>query len=323
MATTSRTLIVKAVGYKPRRTTPADWQPPRIEDEIRRVMAKGTTVGLRHIPDPAKTIANGSHCLFINSCKDLGAGNGVILTICSYTKGHVPESIAPDMSSAEAKIQAVELKASDGNASELVHTYRCLAYGQVLIVEAVSGGGGVGGLERLLRALVKACSPKEHGLIELSDIASSELHELIASRGGVVKMQARMVHEVGGKTSKFAAKLGDIRSSVKGTNSCVVCWEAKDDDTLDESEAIGLLGEYDSTAIDSVSLHFKLGGSVSDLSQYRERKPVSIQLTPEGRLAVTEVEAALKGYLEELRNPARKGPIKTDGTLKNVKKTGN
>lgn len=320
MRTTSRTLIVKAVGYKARKgKTPDGWQAPRVDDEIRKVMKSMTTVGARHIPRPEKT-KDGDHCLFINSFKDLGPNQGVLISVCAYTKGHVPESMAPDMSSPEASIKTVELTSPDGKPSELVYTYRCLAFGQILIVESVQGAGGVNGLERLLRSLVKACSPSHHGLIELSDLASSELHELIARRGGVVKMTARLVQEHAGKGSTFGSMLSAVKNRVGGSSACLVSWEAGDDDTLDESQAIDLLQEYDDSSLSSVALHFKDGGSISELGSYRERKPVSIQLTPEGRPAVTEIEAELKGYLRELRDPDTAGPIKTDGMLKPVKK---
>lgn len=320
MPTTSRTLIVKAVGYQALRNTPEGWAPPRIEDEIRKIMNQGSTVGKRHYPWPEKKIGDGTHCLFINSCSDQGEGKPVLFTVCSYTKGHVPESIQPDMDSAEAAIQAVELKADDGKPSELVLTYRCLAFGQVVIVESVAGGGGLGGLGKLLRALVKRYSAKGHGLLELSDIGSSDLRALIKSRGGVVKMQASLVHEVGGEPSKFAQMLGNMRQSVRGTNRCVVQWHANEGGALSEDEAIALVEEADSDYLDTVSLSFKKGGGVSDLERYRERKPVRIQLTPEGRPAVTEIETELKKYLTELRNPNNGSPIKTDGTLRAVKK---
>jgi hypothetical protein len=320
MNTTSRTLVVKAVGYKPARNTPKDWQPPRIEDEILKIMLSGQTVGQRHCPKPKGNggIKDGTHCLFINNHTTLK--HGVLFTVCAYTKGHVPEAIAPDMTSAQAAIQVVDLKADDGQPSELVLTYRCLAYGQILIVESVAGGGGVGGLAKMLRVLIKACSADGHGVLELSDIGSSDLHALINSRGGISKVTASLVHEVGGQTSRFARPLGDMKGQVQGTNRCMVSWMAGADETLDEDDALAVLEEADSEFLASVTLSFKEGGGVSDLTKYRERKPVKIQLTPDGRPAVTEIETAMKEYLVELRDPSKQGPIKTDGTLKTVKK---
>jgi len=83
-----------------------------------------------------------------------------------------------------------------------------------------------------------------------------------------------------------------------------------------------MLDEAEESALDSVSIEFNYGGGLSDLAEYREKKSVRIQVTPDGRPAITEIEAELRGYLKELRNPNRNGPIRDDGTLKNVKKLG-
>lgn len=321
MATTGRTIFVKAVGYKALRNTPKEWVVPRIEEEIKFIFEKTSKVKDRHYPPLDKNVEDGSRCVFINDFKELDSG-GFIITVCSYVKGHVPETFSPDMDGEKVDVSVMDLTDINGSPKEVVYTYRVLAFGQIMIVENCMGSGGVSGLQKLLRSLLKRLRPKGHPLIEFSDIASDNLRQLIESKGGVKSVTARIMHDVMGKASIFGRKLTDMRRSVGGANKCMVAWEADSSDEIDADNAIAILQEADENYLDSVSLTFNYGGGVSDLSEYREKKVVRIQLTPEGSIAVTEVEAELKGYLKELRKASSKGPIKSDGTLRNVRKLG-
>ncbi|GEM_PF-4141540 len=322
MGTTGRTLVVKAVGYQAVRATTEDWEPPRIEEELALIKAKAPKVRDRHYPSLAKTIFDGTRCAFINDFKDLGKGKGYIFTVCSYVKGHVPETFSPNMDDPKIDVTMMDLTDEDGDPKELAYTYRCLAFGQVIIVENVPGAGGISTLAKLLRSLLKTYRAKGHGLLELSDIASSDLRSLIDSKGGIRTVRARLVHDARGKGSPFARRLTDLRRTVGGANKCLVSWEADDNGEIDADSAINMLDEAEESALDSVSIEFNYGGGLSDLAEYREKKSVRIQVTPDGRPAITEIEAELRGYLKELRNPNRNGPIRDDGTLKNVKKLG-
>lgn len=319
-ADTSRTLVVKAVCYKTSRSTPENWIRPLIHDEIRNVMVKTQNIGMRHYPDPANKIEKGRFCYFINSWKDLG-DDGALFTVCSYQHGHVPESITPDLTSKEAEIKIIELKDEQGNAGELVHSYRCLALGEVIIIESVMGSGGAAGLGKLLGYLFRRYRDKSHPLVDFSDIASSNLRELIQRRGGVEKITARLATESKYQGTQYGGLLASLLHKIPGAQQCNVSWENKHG-TLDEDQAVALLEEADSESLAGATLHFRDGGSVNNLSEYRERKPVRIQLTPDGRPAVSEIEVALKTYMSELRDPGHNGPVKTDGTLRAVKLVG-
>lgn len=302
----------------------SDWIPPRIEDELRNIMVNSPKLGERHYPIklPDGEIPSGKQCLFINKAKDLGQDHGVIFEVCAYIKGHIPEAAMPDLESGEAVIKPAPIIDEEGNPKELVYTYRCIAFGQVLIVETLQGAGGIGYLQRLLRALVKKYRPKGHGAIKLQDLVSDDLRALIKSRGGVRSMRASMLHEVAADGSKYSEKLGDLHKAVKGTNRCVVEWVASDNGELDLDEALEAVDEVGDLGLDGVSIAFNDGGGFSELSQYKECKPVRIQLTPDGRPAVTEIELELRKYLLALRDPKNSGPVKTDGTLKKVTTLG-
>ncbi|KAA8739140.1 hypothetical protein FE275_19435 [Pseudomonas koreensis] len=317
MSYVSRTLIVKALGFRVNRNTPEEWVPQKIEETLKVISKNSPTIGGRHYPE-VHNIEKGSSCYFINRIKNSGV-NGCVFDVCAYIHGHVPESMSPDLSKSEADIKAVVLTGDDGRPGELVHTYRCIALGEIIIVESVKGGGGTAGLATLLTALMRRFVNPRHPAVEFSDIGSADLKRLIASQGGVSKVSAKLLQETSTRGSTFGHLLSSIRGKVPGANKCLVSWEAEDK-TLGADEAIKMLQESDDDSLSSVTLYFKNGGSISDLNKYRERKPVRIQLVDDGRPAVTEIEVELKKYLNDLRDPKKPGPIKSDGTLKAVKK---
>lgn len=330
MKTVTRTLVVKAVGYDfPVAAKDKEWEVPRVEDEIKKIMKNAPTLRGRHYPWIREDgiIKHGIQCLFINTFRDLGDNQGIIFEVCSYVKGHIPEAAQPDLESNQAIVKPAPIKDEEGNSKELVYTYRCLAFGQVVVIESVQGAGGIAYLQRLLRSLIKRYSHKGHGALKFIDVASSDLRALIKSRGGIKAMRASILHQVS-DGSKYSAKIGDLHRSIKGTNKCVVEWSASDKDSLDIDEALEVLSEVDDLGLNGVSISFNEGGKVADstgftdLSQYRECKPVKIQVMRDGRPAITEIESELVRYINSLRDPQNEGPINSDGTLKNVKPLG-
>lgn len=313
-----RTLLVKAVGYKVGHRK--EWTSPRIEDALREALSKAPTIAERHYP-PKDARASGIHCIFINEHKDL-KGGGLLFEICTYVHGHVPEGIEPDLSKKKAKVEAVNVRGGDGNPRELVHVYRCLAFGEILLVEFIKGGGGAGALSALLTELLRRHLERTHPALDLADIGSSDLRRLIQERGGVSSITARVVdtskHVEG---SRFAGLLSKAKGWVPGARKCAITWDNESGD-LDEDASVSLVEEADHEWLAGVTLKFKRGGSVSDLTKYRERKAVKVQADSFGRPAVSEIETALLEYLGELRDPKRSGPITSDGQLKGVKLIG-
>lgn len=315
----NRTLVAKAVGFKTRKTTPKDWEIPRIDDLIRGIFERSPFIGDRHHPAEAN-IVNGSNCVFFNKIKD-EKNNGVIFDVCVYTHGMVPESLVPNLQDDAANIVPVVIKDENGNPGELVSNYRCYALGRALLIELVKGSGGSEALAKFINRMLRKHIDKAYPRLELNDIGSSDIGELIRAHGGVQKVSARLAIGTGVDGSTYGQTLTAIRSKVPNAHSCLISWEA-DEKPLGTDEAIDILEEAEDQSLTSVTLHFKNGGSISDLSSYRERKTVRIQITPDGRPAVTEIEAELKKYMNQLRDPRQKGPFNSDGSLKNLKIVG-
>lgn len=313
-----RILLVKAVGYKVGHRK--NWTSPRVEDALRDVLNKAPTIAERHYP-PKDARILGALCIFINEHKDL-QGGGLLFEICSYVHGHVPEGIEPDLSKKRAKVEAVNVRGGDGNPRELVHVYRCLAFGEILVVEFIKGGGGAGALMDLLTDLFRRHLELKHPAVDLADIGSSDLRKLIKERGGVSSITARVVDStMSADGSRFAGLLSKAKGWVQGARKCAITWE-NESGALDENASISLIEEADHEWLAGVTLKFKRGGSVCDLNKYRERKSVKVQADSSGRASVSEIETALLEYLGELRDPKRNGPITTDGQLKSVKLIG-
>lgn len=315
--TTSRTLIAKAVGYKAGRRK--NWQGPRVDEALRTVLAQSPSIGSRHHPAKGK-IQKGDHCVFINRATDFGTG-GILIEICSYTQGHIPESMTPDLEQSQADIKVVELKDEEGKAGELVHSMRCIALGQVIIMESTRGhGGGAAAVQKILTALFRRhLADPNHPSVDLADIGSPDLRELIESRGGVSRVTAKITDATPISGSHYSGMLSGTRGQVGGASNCTVTWEAKT--TLNTDTSVELLEESEDETLAGVTLYFKLGGSISDLSKYRERRSVHVHALPDGRPVISAVENALRDYLDTLRMPAANGKstISTDGTLQNTK----
>ena len=314
---TDRTLVVKAVSYLAGRRK--DWVAPRIENVLRDALKKAPTLGLRHYPSTTK-LAKGTQCVFINDFRDL-KGGGLLLEICGYVHGHVPEGFQPDLTKAKAKVEPVTVRGGDGTPRSLGSAYRCLAYGQVLVMEAIRGGGGSGALADLLTDVFRRLVEEKFPTVDMCDIGSSDLRKMIKAKGGVKAIRARIIDvpdEVEGST--YGKLLLEAKNSVGGAKRCEVYWEAEG--KLDAENAVAMMEEADDDTLAGVTLEFNAGGSISDLRKYREKKTVKVADDGDGRPLVTEIEAALFEYLAQLRDPKLVGPITSDGTLKAVKLLG-
>lgn len=316
-----RILSVKALSYtvtkRNRNGRYSDWEPVRIEVLIRQIMEKSPTIGQRHYPEINK-VSQGSQCLFINSWEDL-KGNGVLFNVCAYTEGLTPETIIKDYQQPEVDLKTIELKRSATSKEELVFHYRCIALGQVLIIEQVNGSGGSTGLKRLLNSLAKKHIDSTHPVLDFNNFTSSELRSLIKQKGGVERIQARLIDAEVNPASKFGTRLSQVREDIPGAGKCTINWESDDSHELDTDTSIELFEEAsDSNVLAGVTLYFKKGGSIGDISKYTEKKPVEVQRLPSGLPAINEIEEALKDYLSDLRSPRNDTPITTDGNVKSV-----
>lgn len=317
-ARASRTLLAKVIGFKLRGRK--KWSTPRIDAVLREVLSKTPTIAGRHVPDPSSGL-NGQRCAFINRATDYGVG-GVMFEVCTYLQGHIPESLIPDLTQREADISVVEIKDADGNKGEIVHSFRCLVLGQVMVMERVRGVPGAASIvQTLLTQLFRRhTADKTYPALVLVDIVAAELRAMIRAKGGIHRITARLAVDAPAVESRYGGLLSGIRSQVAAASACAVTWEAAG--TLDEDQAVQILEEAEDETLSAVTLHFKYGGSISDLSTYRERSDITVQLLSDGRVAVNEVEAEMRDYLHRLCTGEAIDSIREDGTVTRIKTIG-
>jgi hypothetical protein len=312
----ARTLVAKVIGFKAGRRK--SWSPPRVDDLLKVVLNGASTIADRHVPAAA---VEGDRCAFINRAIDYGP-RGVLLEICTYVRGHIPESMVPDLSQPHADITVVELTDPEGKRGEIVHSFRCLVLGQVMVLERVRGLAGAATIvQSLITTLVRRrTDDKTHPSLVLVDIVASDLREMIRARGGVSRVTAKLVDGIGTDGSKYGSLLSQLRGTMKDAAGCAVSWEAAG--TLDEDQAIEILEEAEDEALTAVTLHFRYGGSISDLSTYRERREVSVERLSDGRIAVNQLESEMLDYLDFLRKGGAIDSILEDGTVTKIKTIG-
>lgn len=317
-ARASRMLLAKAIGFKSSRRK--SWKAPRVDDVLRQVLAKSPTIADRHVPAPTAGL-NGQRCAFINRATDYGTG-GVLFEVCTYLQGHIPESLIPDLTKPSADISVVEIKDAEGNVGEIVHSFRCLVLGQTMVMERVRGVPGEAAIVQVLLTQLfrRHSGDRTHPALVLVDIAASELRGMIRRKGGVKRITAKLAVDAPAQLSKYGGLLSGLRTEVTSATACAVTWETAG--TLDEDQAVSILEEAEDETLSAVTLHFKHGGSISDLSTYRERHEISVQVLSDGRVAVTEVENEMRQYLDHLRNGDAIDAIQEDGTVTRIKAIG-
>src|SRR5690606_1414872 len=133
--------------------------------------------------------------------KTRSSGDGVIFTVGSYVKALTPDQVLPNFNQPEADIRTEPVIGRDGTPREVIHVYRCVAFGQALIVECVKGGGRNSHLSHVLSQLFRAHSHSDLPNIELLDVSSNELENIISHGGGIDSMTAKMTKTA--KPTKF------------------------------------------------------------------------------------------------------------------------
>lgn len=310
----NRTLAAKAIRFRSRAK---DFQPPDLATLMARVFEVATTAADRHHPPLGKDekIEVGTQCSFIN--RKVIADNYCLFHVWTYSRGEVPETMEADLNKPEVSSKSVDLSV-DGQAREVVSACRCLAYGEVLLIEQVKGTGGAAVVRKLITSLLRRYIEPKHPVLHLDDFASQSFNDLVKQKGGIIKVAVRLAHTPAEETSVYAQNLTEVRGSVRGARSVQVTWAAEDA-SIDAQDAAELMDELDSDQLDSVIVTFKDKSSIQNLSSYRERREISVARERASQPNVLEIEKALLDYLADLRDPRKGGPVGSDGRLVDVR----
>ncbi|MBM7129443.1 hypothetical protein [Dyella mobilis] len=303
-----RNLILKFARFRVGRRH--DFTPPALHELLLQVHAQTTKFSQRHFPPPT-ALPNGQQCVFIkNIAPRTGKPNdGVIFEVCAYTYGLEQDQFRPDFDSSDPDIQTGRVHDEEGEIREILHTYRCVALGQALIVENNRGAGGLQYLSHLLAHLFnRYCDDTLPG-IELMDVVTKDLDHTIEAGGGVQSIDLKLVDTRPLPKRTFVTKrMNDLRESVPGAKQLKISWVAEDS-VLSAEAAVKVAQEWShkESPLEALAIRLKDGQVISSLETYRAKREIEVQVTPEGALAVSEIETGLWHYLDELRMVDSKG----------------
>lgn len=295
-----RMLHLKLVRFRSRRRK--DFVVPALDTLLLKVQERAPKFAQRHYPS-TDAIPEGTLCAFISNIRHRKHHDGVMFDMNVYTYGSSVEQFNPDFTKAAPDINQGRIVDSEGKQRDILHSYRCLALGQALLVEYNRAAGGMHLLELLLAYVFHVHCDQKLPSVELMDVATADLDKAIKAGGGVDWVSLRLI---GGSkppaTAALSQRLGELRKQVKGAKRVKVVWEAEDD-VLDAKAVLALASEYadDTTPLDKMAIQLKDGGSIPSLEKYRERRRIEVGLTREGAMIVADIETGLYHYLDDLR----------------------
>jgi len=279
-----------------------DFVAPALDALLLKVLERAPKYAQRHFPS-TEGLPEGTLCAFISNIRKRKNRDGVMFDMNVYTYGSSVEQFNPDFSKAEPDISQGRIVDREGKKRDILHSYRCLALGQALLVEYNRLAGGMHLLELLLAHVFQRHCDAKLPSLELMDVATSELDKAIKAGGGVDAVSLRLIG--GHKPPESAAlslRLSELSKQVKGAKRVKVVWEAEDD-VLDAKSVLALANEYadETTPLDKMAIQLKDGGSIPSLEKYRERRRIDVGLTMDGAIIVADIETGLYHYLDELR----------------------
>lgn len=298
--TVERMLHLKCAHFKSGRRK--NFVAPSIDSLLLQAAQAAPKFAQRHFPPPS-ALPQGTTCAFIDNIRKRSKGDGVLFEINVYTFGQTSEQFHPDFSLSKPDINTGPIKDQNGKLREILHTYRCLALGQAVLVEYNRGAGGISLLEHLLSYIFHTYCQNNLPSLALLDVTTSDLERAIKSGGGVDSVSLRLVGGMKPPEGAFVAgTLSGLRKHIKGAKQVSLTWDS-DDDVLDSASVIKVANEFrsDESPLDKISIALKDGGSIPSLEKYRERRRIEVGMSQTGTPLVTDVETGLCNYLDELR----------------------
>lgn len=304
-----RTLLLKRVVQRPSDRFPAI---PNLvlHDSMNAVFAAATTVWDRHYPSRDK-VAPGKRCVFFERVNRVGAT--VVFHAYSYIAGHTPDQVVLD--DLAATISAEPIVDEDGEHKEIVERFCILVYGEALVLESARVAGSSMLAIRAIRDLIKRHSIARCPALELEDAPSVGFQNLVAMKGGIDSVTARLHQGFNANPNTFGSALENlitrsgfpqagISTTIQAPNG-VELDATQVEEILDESETgIGLSG---------ITVKFKDGTFLNEIASYREKTVIEVQQIRAGVPAIPEIETALVDYIRELVQPAPNGFRLLDG----------
>lgn len=309
MTVVSRFLLAKRIRFRAGRRR--DFEPPAIDAVLDAIVEGNATFRERHIPVPEgnERLPAGTRCAYIDNIhKRANRRRGVYFDVCSYTSQSPQDQINADFTRVKPDVISGPIVDRNGRSRDILGTIHCVALGEVLLVEASKGAGGLDVVAALLTSLARRFGDEGNPGIALEDVTGASLRQDIDRGGGVEKMVLRTTDGAARREDSFSSRLVDLRTGVGRSHRVTVQWDSGDD-PLDADDVIAAMQDYQDpeTSLSAIKLTLKDGQQIKDVSKYRERRKILVQANEAGRPFVTEIETALWNYLDELRRPDGSG----------------
>lgn len=156
-----------------------------------------------------------------------------------------------------------------------------------------------------MRDMIKRHVMPLHPKMKLEDAPSVAFQRMAQLHQGVVSVTARLGRGFVAEPNTFGSAMESIVST-KGFDKAKVTTtiEANEDDELDPEKVEEMLDESElGTGLSGITIRFKDGVTLGELSKYREKLPVEVQQARPGLPVVTELETHMVDYLRSLAKP--------------------
>lgn len=302
----TRTLHIKKLRFKSGRDK--EFKAPSIEELLLDVDAHTSLLKERHFP-PIKDLTAGITCSYITNIKRRAGGDkrGVSFEVGVYTHGVETDQLSLGDDTTDPVIESGRIVGKDGKPREILHRYWCVALGETVLIDYVRSSGGYAKLTPMLDFLFRYRSGRNQPLpaTELLDVAAPSFQAAVEAGGGIAKVTLRMVEAIpAGKRMKFGRMLSELRAELTGARRLTVEWDTGDE-KIDPVHVEKIYQEFkrDDSPIQEFIVKLKDGADLTGATRFHEKQEIQVQITPEGKVASTEILEGLWNYLDKLRTP--------------------
>lgn len=300
LKTINRTLVLKRVVQVPGIRYPAI-PSIALHQSMRDVFGVATTVWGRHFPSKEK-VTPGRRCIFFEPVQR--SGSAVLFHAYSYIAGHTPDQVVFD--DIRARVSADPIVDDGGTHKEIVERFAVIVLGETMIVESARVAGSAPLALAGMRDMIRRHVTPKHPNMKLEDAPSLDFQRMAKLHKGVGSVTARLHEGFTAEPNTFGRAMESIVAG-KGFDHAKVTTtiESGENDELDADRVEELLNESEGgTGLSGITIRFKDGATLGELSKYREKLPVQVQQLRPGVPVVAEIETAMVEYLRSLATPA-------------------
>lgn len=305
----SKVLLGKRVEITWQEAVP-DPRPP-VQDMLLAVMREAPSWSDRHHPTkPAPnqpSIVDGTRCMYIACLSDRAPQPGVYFEVGSYIHGQAEDQITLDLDQPEPDVVNGPLQGQDGKLRSILHTFRCVAVGETLLVHNERGGGGMDSLSRYLTHLFRRHGYPRIARIRILDVFSPGLREAIEAGGGPKSIKLDIIGAVPERIPEdqtFGAPLACLKKLFPGSRKASTTVAAPTDLTLAIEEVESAYNESQQTGsvLDKVSIDL-IHGRISSLGKFLCKGECQVEVTGRGLFNKDAIRLGLYTFLDDLRMP--------------------